>query len=205
MPRSRQRVCLEHGLKVDINKLARQGFIRPGAARGAHAWRWTRSATGEVVATAVITSNMTGPEEGWMQIRLGEVEQWITLRAKPRHCGGRQWYFECPATHRLCSVLWRPPGATRFCSRYAWGRQVAYASQFESPFDRANRGKARINMRVNPDFSDPYEWILPPKPKWMRWSTYKRFEERFDRYEQILDNYLIGLMDLLEALEGKPG
>jgi len=39
----------------------------------------------------------------------------------------------------------------------------------------------------------------------MRWSTYKRFEERFDRYEQILDNYLIGLMDLLEALEGKPG
>jgi hypothetical protein len=58
----------------------------------------------------------------------------------------------------------------------AWGRQVAYASQFEAPHDRAWRGKAKIKARLigklNPD-----EWDLPPKPKGMRWSTYKRYEE----------------------------
>ena len=72
------RGSLEHGLKLDINKLARQGFIRSETACGAHELQWTRTATGEVVATAVITSNLTGPEEGWFRIRHGSVEQWIT-------------------------------------------------------------------------------------------------------------------------------
>jgi hypothetical protein len=42
MPRPRQRICLEHGLKLDLNKLMRQGCIVPGALS---AWRsvWTNS------------------------------------------------------------------------------------------------------------------------------------------------------------------
>jgi hypothetical protein len=72
------------------------------------------------------------------------------------------------------------------------------------PVARDHRGKAKLNFRLIGD-SDPTLWELPPKPKWMRWSTYSRLEERFDTYEEILDDYLIGLMDLLEALEGKPG
>jgi hypothetical protein len=48
------------------------------------------------------------------------------------------------------------------------------------------RGKAKIKARLigklNPD-----EWDLPPKPKGMRWSTYKRYEEKYDYYEDILD------------------
>jgi hypothetical protein len=34
---------------------------------------------------------------------------------------------------------------------------------------------------------DPDEWDLPPKPKWMRWRTYHRYVDRFDRYEEILE------------------
>ena len=34
---------------------------------------------------------------------------------------------------------------------------------------------------------DPEEWDLPPKPKWMRWKTYHRLVERFERYEAMLD------------------
>jgi hypothetical protein len=34
---------------------------------------------------------------------------------------------------------------------------------------------------------DPDEWEFPPKPKWMRWSTYLRYEQKFDDYEAILD------------------
>ena len=34
---------------------------------------------------------------------------------------------------------------------------------------------------------DPDEWEFPPKPKWMRWRTYDRYERKFDAYEAILD------------------
>src|SRR5262249_55399992 len=102
--------------------------------------------------------------------------------------GGYQWQFVCPVVNRFCSVLWRPADATRFCSRQAWGKQVAYASQFLDRNARAHRGKARINSRLCRigGFS-PDDWDFPPKPKWMRWRTYERYEERYDSYEEILD------------------
>ena len=92
-----------------------------------------------------------------------------------------------------------PPGATRFCSRQAWGRSVAYASQFLDPDNRAHRGKAKIKTRLIGD-CDPDEWDLRPKPKWMRWRTYNRFVERFDAYEAILER---GLPELLAKLLSK--
>jgi hypothetical protein len=87
-------------------------------------------------------------------------------------------------------LLWKPPGASRFCSREAWGRQVAYRSQFQNASDRAHLGKERIKARLIGNF-DPEDWELPPKPKWMRWKTYNRYVERFDGYEERLDNAAI--------------
>jgi hypothetical protein len=63
-------------------------------------------------------------------------------------------------------VLWRPPGAKEFRSRQAWD------------------GKAKIKARLIGDL-DPDEWELPPKPKWMRWRTYKRLAERFEEYDDM--------------------
>jgi len=133
MPRSRQRACLEQGLKLDINRLIRQGAMRPGVRSGSFRISWTDSYTGEVVAAGIITANMEGLYQGWFRIQLGSLDQWIDLIPQPRHFGGRQWYFECPMTRRRCSVLWRPPGAKRFCSRQAWTRQAAYAHSFSMP------------------------------------------------------------------------
>jgi len=42
--------------------------------------------------------------------------------------------------------------------------------------------KSRLIANLDPD-----EWDLPPKPQWMRWKTYERYEMKFDRYEEILD------------------
>jgi hypothetical protein len=77
-------------------------------------------------------------------------------------------------------------GATRFCSRQTWGRKVAYHSQFNDATNRAHAGKARIKSRLIANLN-PDEWELPPKPKWMRWATYNRWEKRYDRYDEILD------------------
>ena len=185
MPRSRERVCLQDGLKLDVNRLARNGFIRRGARSGPMGIRWYSTYWDRELASGLITADMSGPQEGWLRLE-GDFNERFTLVTRPRHFGGRQWYFMCPAMNRPVSVLWRPPGARRFWSRRAWGRQVAYASQFSDPDNRAHLGKARIKARLIADL-DPDEWDLPPKPKWMRWSTYNRHVERYDAYEDILD------------------
>ena len=137
--------------------------------------------------------------EGWFRIQLGSLDQRITLVSRPRHFGGRQWYFMCPIMNRPASVLWKPSGASRFCSRQTWGRQVAYQSQFNDVTSRAHGGQDRIKSRLIADL-DPDEWDLPPKPKWMRWATYNRYSERYDHYDDILDR---GCVALAAKLFGK--
>jgi hypothetical protein len=199
MPRPRQRACLENGLKLDLNKLARQGLVRPGASVGPYFIRWFSTYWDEEIASGLISASMEGEYEGWFRIQIGSLDQRIILLPKVRHFGGRQWYFICPVMNRCVSVLWMPPGASRFCSRQAWGRRVAYATQFADPDNRAHIGKAKIKSRLIANL-DPDEWEVPPKPKWMRWQTYNRYVERFDKYEAILEE---GIPQLLAKLLGK--
>jgi hypothetical protein len=198
MPRARYRACLQDGLKLDLNQLARQGFIKFGADIGARGISWSNPRQGQI-ARGVISADMTDPN-AWFRIAIGGFVQQITLVSRPRHFGGRQWFFLCPDTNGLATVLWKPPGASKFCSRQAWGRQVAYRSQFLDRDNRAHAGKQRIKARLIGDL-DPDEWELPPKPKWMRWETYDRYEQKFDQYEEILDYGCAALLAKLSGLD----
>jgi hypothetical protein len=194
MSRSCQRVRLESGLRLDINRLARRGFIEVGAVTGPVGIRWTNTYYDEEIANGVITADMSGTNNGWLRIQIGSTDQWIDLIARPRHFGGRQWFFLCPYLYRRAMVLWMPPGARTFACRQKWGRQVAYLSQFLDRDNRAHRGQAKIRSRLcSIGGLDPEEWDFPPKPKWMRWKTYNRAEEKFDRYEAILDEGVVEL------------
>jgi hypothetical protein len=199
MPRQRQRACLQDGLKLDLNRLSRQGLVARGKKTGPCAVRWTCGGSGEEIARGLISADMEGPVERSLRIQLGGLNQWINLIALPRHLGGHQWYFECPKTGHRASVLWMPPGASRFASRHAWPRQVAYRSQFVTADDRAHLGKAKIKSRLIGSL-DPNKWDLPPKPKWMRWATYNRYVERCDAYDAILDE---GTFELVAKLMGR--
>ena len=191
MPRPLQRVRLESGLKLDLHTLARQGVIKPGAITGPVGIAWTDD-TGQEIASGYITADLSDEHGGWLRIRLGQLDQCIYLVARPRHFGGRQWFFMCPHLHSRATVLWMPPGAHSFACRERWGRQVAYASQFKDRIARGHQGAAKVKARLcsiggfNPD-----EWELPPKPKWMRWKTYNRMVERFDRYEGMVEEGLL--------------
>jgi hypothetical protein len=89
MPRPRQRVCLQDGLKLNLNGLARKGFVQPGAKIGMRGIRFTHSYWGEI-ATGTISADMSGKDEGWFRVQLGSLDQWIILIPRPRHFGGRQ-------------------------------------------------------------------------------------------------------------------
>ena len=200
MPRPRYRVCLQDGLKLDLNLLARRGFIKFGSDIGARRISWSNSDQGEI-ARGVITADMTAPCRAWFRIAIAGFVQQITLVSRPRHFGGRQFFFVCPVTGGRATVLWKPLGAARFCSRQAWGRQVAYASQFLDRDSRAHHGQSKINSRLcSIGKFDPDEWSFPPKPKWMRWKTYNRLEQKFDRYEDILDSGIESLVTKLGGL-----
>jgi hypothetical protein len=199
MPRRLERVRLERGLKLDLSRLARQGVVKPGCNLGLCFIRWRNSCTDEEIATGEITADLSGIDEGWLRIKIGSLDQSIILVPQPRHFGGRQWYFICPFMNRRASVLWKPPGARYFACRQEWGPRVAYASQFETPVDRAHRGQAKIEARLVDEF-DQKEWDLLTKPKWMRWRTYNRAVEKFDRYEAILD---YGMAALVAKLAGR--
>jgi hypothetical protein len=189
VPRPRSKVCLEDGLKLDLNRLAKKGIIKFGANIGARGISWSNSHRG-VIASGVITADMTDPSHAWIVISTGRFVQRITLVSRARHLGGHQWFFACPVTGGLATVFWKPPGASRFCSRQGWGRRVAYRSQFRNASDRAHLGKERIKAQLIGDLNAD-DWELPPKPKWMRWRTYNRYVERFDGYEEALDNACI--------------
>ena len=173
----------------------RQGCLLPGFFTAFH-MSWRNSYTNERTAVAVMSAEIRHKHEGYLRIQMRDLEQTIILTPRARGFGGHQWFFMCPYENCCCSVLWRPPGASEFRCRQGWGRRVAYASQFLDIDQRAHCGQAKIKARLEAD-CDLDLWELPPKPKWMRWSTYNRFVERFDAYEEILER---GVPELLVKL-----
>lgn len=185
MARPRQRICLQEGLHLNLNQLARAGFIQRGAMTTERGIQWYHPNTG-LIASGFVSADMSDREEGWLIIRLGDFAQQIALAGQPRRLGGKQWYFVCPVTNRPVSVVWKPNGADKFCSRQAWGKDVAYLSQFGSAVDRAHLGKARIHCKLcDGASSDP--WTLPAKPKGMRWKTYNGLVNAYREHERFLD------------------
>jgi hypothetical protein len=67
---------------------------------------------------------------------------------------------------------------------------------------RAHAGQSKINSRLcSIGGLDPDDWDFPPKPKWMRRRTYNRHEEKFDRYEDILNYGCTALAAKLAGLK----
>jgi hypothetical protein len=62
--------------------------------------------------------------------------------------------------------------------------------------NQAHRGKPRIKARLI-GTCDPDNWDLPPKPKWTRWATYRRLVDRFERYDEVVDDHFVGAIGRL--------
>jgi len=193
MARPKKRVCLEDGLKLDLNKIVRDGFGPNSNGQVAFRTQWYSGGRDPIASARMLIEQH---EEDRATLRIlfsGRLEQRVELIAQTRHFGGYQWYARCPVTDRNCYVLWRPPGADRFCSRHAWGKQVAYSTQFETKFKRAITAREKVKDRLIGDL-DRRECDLPPKPKWMRWRTYERLAAKYcfqqNAIDQCIANYL---------------
>jgi len=181
MGRQRARACLEQGLRLDINFLARTKIVQFGDLTINRSIRWSDS-SGDV-AIGAVSADLIG-HTGWLGIEIDGNTQRIEVISEGRHLGGHQRYFICPTTGEKASVLWRPSGAEEFRSRLGWGRSVAYITQIGTWVDRAHRGKEKVNLRMGNGDRDTGK--MPRKPKWMRMKTYQKYARRFDHYESAL-------------------
>jgi hypothetical protein len=117
MARPGKRERLEEGLKLDLNKLMRDGLGQPGKHL-VTIW-WFHSYSNDEIASGCLSLTRESEDRARVRIMMGKIDQRIDLVAQPRHFGGQQWYFTCPITRRKCSVIWMPPGKARFASRQA--------------------------------------------------------------------------------------
>lgn len=191
MGRWRERVRLEDGLKLDINRLIGRGRIEPGSKTfGRVSWP-ERPFHGQPAVSYLVTAELSDPLRGWIRLQLGAFDQWISLETEPRNFGGRQWYFVCSSTDRRVSILWKPPGAARFLSRQGWGPRVAYASQFETWHDRACSRARAVRHRLGGSEYAGFGDELPPKPKGMHWRTYERKLDQIQANENACNLFLL--------------
>jgi hypothetical protein len=126
---------------------------------------------------------------------VAEIDEKIWLQRFPQPFGGYRWFFICPSSNRRCMVLYQPPGAKRFRSRWGFRCRLQYRSQQLAPIHRYQHGATRAAKRVlekGPrEWREEYEdWDFPPKPKWMRWKTYYRMDEKAQAYEKAADDEL---------------
>jgi hypothetical protein len=135
------------------------------------------------VASGVFNIEMRGEGKGSLTLTLDGVEQTVQVRGVRRHFGGFQWYFICPVSGRSASVLWLPPGAKHFASRLAWGRKVAYDSQFQTWHDRAFSQAEKIRRRLGGSGDASADDCMACKPKGMHWRTYEAQLNRWEAYE----------------------
>jgi hypothetical protein len=142
MPRPRQRVCLQDGLKLDLNRLARKGFIRFGRNIGVRGITWTHSYCGEV-ASGTICADMSGPHEGWFSIQLGSLDQRIILVPRAPTFRRSAMVLHVPSQNRPVSVLGSQTARCDFAAdRPGAGKSLTI------PIQWCYRPRARRRLRI---------------------------------------------------------
>jgi hypothetical protein len=100
----------------------------------------------------------------------------VRFSFSPTRFGGWRAWFQCPGCRQACRVLY---GTNSLRCRKCRG--LKYQSQYESSafrwLDRARKIRRRLGGK------DPFDGPLPPKPRNMRWRTYRRLERRVLRLE----------------------
>lgn len=185
MPRSAfgGRPTCEGCKSLDIRRLQRDKLLQPGR-RFSLSWSRNGEPTGDIrveterdAVLLIYRTRRYGNQE-WKDIRQRVPITWTRCSL-----GGRRPWFICSvyASGRFCgrrvAILYG--AGDLFACRHCYG--LAYASQSESPRNRALSQAQKIRMRLSssPSIFDPF----PEKPAHMHWRTYDRLRVRAMRSE----------------------
>ena len=171
------RLKAENTLKVDIRVWHKRGLLWDG---GTNTWSWSRG--GESAGSIRFTVNADNIRLTY-SVNGQDASQTIWTTATPCRYGGSRTWFECPTCGGRAAVLFMRAG--RFACRQC--QKVSYTSQSGSAYDRALVSYHCLAARVEAG-----------KPKWGRWATFNRLEDRFYAVSEQVD---YGLMTLIQRLQ----
>lgn len=186
--------CTDDMRQVDVRRLQREGYLKPGMAYG---WQWTRH--GDVQASINLSvkahhvtftyRHRTGGGD-WQDVHCA-----VSLDRAPCTYGGTRTWWRCPCCTRRVAILYigKAP-ACRHCYR------LAYRCEREDTDDRATRQADKLRERLG--------WepgILHgngPKPKGMHWRTFERLQAKHDALVQVSFSEMARMMGLMESRLG---
>lgn len=196
--RPAKRPKLDGGLKLDLYRLKRQGWLVPGASTSG-SLTWTSKRTGAQIAAIGFAVTATA-EGGSARLtytttlhdgRRVASDYSIALASTSQPFGGRRWWFLCPITGTRAAVLYLPAAQTRFASQA--GLRGSYRTQRIADHDRAMELAQDINMGLGGD-GDLFDFWTPKPPR-MRWSTYRRKLERAERARAVSLGWIAAYLD----------
>ena len=172
------RLKAEQTLTVDIRLWKKRGYLVNGQAVSLE---WSRAGikTGSIgvfVSSDSIQLKYT--------VQGHDASQTIRTTTTPCRYGGSRRWFECPVCGGRAAVLFMRVG--RFACRKC--QKVSYTSQSGSSKDRELTRYHQLHALIQAG-----------KPKWQRWATFERLEDRFERVNEQVNRSLMTLVQRLQS------
>lgn len=161
----------EEMLRLDVRKLHREGWLRPGLSFSLN-WSMGGNPVGSI---SIFTSSdsirlMYGTKDG------EQVDELVDLDRTPCNYGGTRTWFLCPRCGRRVGVLF---GGRRFWCRHCHG--IAYAVENEDKLSRVLRRSNKLRERVQARAGTAYPVTF--KPKGMHQRTFDRIRWQIQEIE----------------------
>jgi hypothetical protein len=187
---------------IEVMRLERAGYLA-GPQLGSVQWTSSAGSTASLMVTggrdAVrLDYRFKPPGEDWQP-----VSQRIPIRWTPCRFGGERPWFICDVSSngvycgRRAAKLYG--GGRFFACRHCY--RLGYAVQRLRPIDRAHHHLAQLHGKLGVDCAGP-GIPPPPKPRWMRWRTYRRIVQQIEaRQKQVDMAFMTGAQRILTRLE----
>ena len=205
-PSGSSRAKVEDYRSLDVNRLHREGCLRPGWTGG---WSWKRD--GEEVASIGVRASEDKIRVIY-RVRIGggdweDVVESVHIARIPCRYDGSRPYFVCPGVvngsecGRRVVKLYQ--GGRYFLCRHCY--RLAYSSQSEGAFDRALRRANTIRQKLggDPGLAAPF----PRRPKGMWRRTYERLYDHTLEIEmhaeEVIDDRLARVQRRLDESSRK--
>ena len=170
------RAKAEQLVRVDIRVWHRRGLLWVG---GSNAYPFHRG--NQHITTVVFTVSAESIRLAY-SLDNNDYAQTISTTTTPCALGGSRPWFECPRCRGRCALLYLRCG--RFACRSC--QQVSYTSQSGSESDRVHARYHRLEALIDNG-----------KPKWQRWATFNRLEDKFTKADRQANHHLLQVIQRL--------
>lgn len=143
--RTKSRGALETAMRLEMKRVRKCGFLRPGAA-STGPMRWTRGGEPSGSITLTVDLSQFGDPFAVLSYSVDGTPrvQRVQIDAVPCRFGGHRFFWRCPVSGRRCLTLAYANG--RFACRQA--QRLTYAVQSEDALDRVRRARDKAEARA---------------------------------------------------------